>query len=176
MEFIPTSVHGLWQIALSRVRDERGSFVRTFDAAAFAAHGVETAWPEHGEAHNARAGTIRGLHRQHEPYAEAKLIRCTRGAVYDVLVDVRPDSPTYGSWEAFELSEERDVMLYAPAGLVHGYQTLHDGTTVAYLHSTPYASTAATGFRYDSAALAIPWPLPVTAISARDLALVPFAP
>lgn len=147
--------------------------MRTLDLAVLAEHGLETTWPEGGEAHNLRAGTLRGLHYQHPPHAEAKLIRCTRGALYDVLVDVRPGSPAYGRWEAFELAEDDGVILYAPPGLAHGYQTRADATTVAYLHSTPYARNAAAGVRYDSAALAIPWPLPPLAVSARDAALPP---
>ena len=149
--------------------------MRTLDLAALAEHGLATRWPEAGEAHNLRAGTLRGLHYQHPPHAEAKLIRCTRGALYDVLVDLRPESPAYGRWEAFELHADDDTILYAPPGLAHGYQTCADATTVAYLHSTPYAPGAAAGVRYDSPDLAIPWPLPPVAVSARDAALPPFA-
>jgi len=171
MDVIPTSLDGVYRIVLPRVRDQRGSFVRTFDAAAFAAHGLIATWAEHGQALNERAGTLRGLHFQRPPHGEVKLIRCTRGAVYDVLVDVRDDSPAFGRWEAFALNEDDDTTLYAPAGFAHGYQTLHDGATLEYLHSTPYVAASACGYRYDSPELAIPWPLAPTVISARDAAL-----
>jgi dTDP-4-dehydrorhamnose 3,5-epimerase len=176
MDFIPTTLPGLWKIATQRVADERGWFVRTLDLAVLAAHGLETVWPEGGEAHNLRAGTLRGLHLQKPPHAEAKLIRCTRGALYDVMLDARPDSPTYGGWEAIELREDDGVVLYAAPGLAHGYQTRRDATTVAYLHSTPYVPVAAAGFCYDSAALCIPWPVEISEISQRDRALPPFEP
>jgi dTDP-4-dehydrorhamnose 3,5-epimerase len=174
MDVIATSLDGVWKIPLRRTRDERGWFVRTFDAAAFAALGLTTAWPEHGEAYNERAATLRGLHFQRGPHGETKLIRCTRGAVHDVLVDVRPDSATYGRWEAFELSEDGEFALYAPPGFAHGYQALRDGSALHYLISTPYAPDAAAGFRYDSPQLAIPWPLAPSVISERDRALPPF--
>ena len=164
----------MWKIELARSRDERGWFVRTFDAAAFAALGLATRWELAGEAHNARAGTLRGLHFQRDPHGETKLIRCSRGTAYDVLADVRPGSPTYGRWEAFELREDADVALYAPPGIAHGYQTLRDDTAVHYLISAPYAPDAAAGCRYDSPSLAIPWPLAVTVVSERDRALPPF--
>ena len=165
----------MWRIALDRASDERGSFVRTFDALRFAALGLATSWALAGEARNARAGTLRGLHYQREPHGETKLIRCTRGAVYDVLLDVRPDSRSYGRWAAFELHEDDGVALYAPPGIAHGYQTLREETVVHYLISAPYDADAASGFRYDSPALAIAWPLPVAVISERDRALPPFA-
>jgi dTDP-4-dehydrorhamnose 3,5-epimerase len=174
MDVISTSLDGVWKIPLPRVRDERGWFARTFDAEVFAGLGLVTSWPQHGEAYNARAGTIRGLHLQREPHAETKLIRCTRGAVYDVLLDARPESPTFGRWEAFELSEDDETALYAPPGLAHGYQTLRDGSALHYLLSTPYAAGAAAGYRYDSPQPAIPWPLAPSVISARDRGLPPF--
>ena len=164
----------MWKIELARSRDERGWFVRTFDAPAFAALGLATHWELAGEAHNARAGTVRGLHFQRDPHGETKLIRCTHGAVYDVLADVRPGSPTYGRWEAFELREDADVALYAPAGIAHGYQTLGDDTVVHYVISAPYVPAAAAGFRYDSPSLAIAWPLAPSVISDRDRALPVF--
>ena len=145
--------------------------MRTFDLDVFAAMGLATTWRQHGEAENRKAGTLRGLHLQREPHAEAKLIRCTRGAVYDVLVDVRPDSRTYGRWAAFELTEEDDTALYVAAGFAHGYQALHDDSTVQYLLSAPHVAQAAIGYRYDSPELAIPWPLVPTIISERDRAL-----
>jgi len=166
----------VWRIRLAPAHDERGWFVRTYDASAFAAHGLVTAWPLHAEARNERAGTIRGLHLQRAPHAETKLIRCTRGAVYDVLVDVRRDSPTFGRWEGFDLRADEPVALYAPGGIAHGYQSLGDDAALHYLISEAYAPEAATGYRFDSPALGIPWPLPPTVISARDRALPAFDP
>jgi dTDP-4-dehydrorhamnose 3,5-epimerase len=174
MDVISTSLDGLWKIVLRRVRDERGWFARTYDAERFAALGLATSWPQHGEAYNAAAGTIRGLHFQREPHGEDKLIRCVRGAAYDVLLDARPESPTYGRWEAFELREDDELALYAPAGFAHGYQTLRDETILHYLHSAPYVPDAAAGYRYDSPQLAIPWPQPPRVISERDRTLPHF--
>jgi dTDP-4-dehydrorhamnose 3,5-epimerase len=176
MDVISTTLDGVWRIPLRRVHDERGWFVRTFDADAFAALGLTTSWPEHAESRNTHAGTVRGLHFQREPHGETKLIRCTRGALYDVLLDVRAGSATYGRWEPFELNEDDETALYAPAGIAHGFQTLRDDTAVCYLLTGHYAPEAAAGFRYDSPALAIPWPLAVSVISARDRALPPFEP
>lgn len=175
LELTPTTLDGVYRIRFARVRDERGSFVRTFDRAVFTARGLNAVWAEHGEALNASAGTLRGLHFQRAPHGEVKLIRCTRGAVYDVLVDVREHAPTFGRWEAFELAEGDDAALYAPAGFAHGYQTLRDDTVMTYLHSAPYAAGASAGYRYDSPGLAIRWPLAPTVMSARDRALAAFS-
>ena len=157
-----------------RARDARGWFARTFDEAAFEQLGLETRWALHADAWNERAGTVRGLHFQRRPHAETKLIACTRGAVYDVLLDVRPDSPTFAQWEAFALHEDDATALYAPGGLAHGYQSLTDGATMHYLLSEPHAEEAAAGYRFDSPALGIAWPLPVAIIAERDRALPPF--
>lgn len=150
--------------------------MRTFDAAEFAAHGLATSWAAAAESFNALAGTLRGLHVQREPHGEAKLIRCARGAIFDVLLDVRRGSPSFGRWEAFELSEDGGAALYAPAGIAHGYQTLTDGAVVHYLLSAPYVPSAAAGVRYDSPQLAIPWPQAPSVISERDRALPAFDP
>lgn len=154
--------------------DDRGWFVRTYDVERFAALGLETRWPQQAEAQNAASGTLRGLHFQHPPHGETKLIRCVRGAAFDVLLDARADSPTYGRWEAFHLRDDDELALYAPAGLAHGYQTLCDDTVLQYWHSAPYVPEAAAGYRYDSPQLSIPWPRTPSAISQRDRALPPF--
>lgn len=174
MELISTSLDGVWKIAFDRAEDERGWFARTYDAAAFARYGLCTEWASFAEAFNARAGTLRGLHLQREPHGETKLIRCIRGSIYDVLLDARPGSPSYARWETFALDDAEATLLYAPAGVAHGYQTLCDETLVHYALSTAYEPEYAAGFRYDSAELAIPWPLVPTAISARDRALPAF--
>jgi dTDP-4-dehydrorhamnose 3,5-epimerase len=167
---------GVSVVELAPVADERGWFVRAFDAEVFAAAGLATHYAQHGRAHNALRGTVRGLHWQAEPHGEIKVIRCVAGAAYDVLVDVRPASPGYGAWHGFDLRADVPVALYVPPGFAHGYQTLADGTEFEYLISVPYVPDAARGIAYDSPALAIPWPLPVARISARDRALPAFAP
>lgn len=175
MRLTPASLEGVWTVEYEPVRDERGSFTRVFDAAVFGAAGLAVAFPEHSETRNVRAGTVRGLHYQAAPFGEVKLVRVTRGAVYDVVVDVRPESPARGCWLGLELRADRPLALYVPDGFAHGYQTLTDDTELQYLISAPYRSEAARGVAYDSPALAIPWPQPVTSISERDRTLPRFA-
>lgn len=174
MRLEPTELAGVWLVEYDRFLDERGWFVRVYDAAVFAAGDLCVDYVQHSEARNARRGTVRGLHYQAEPHAEAKLVRCTRGGAYDVLVDVRPDAPTFGRWAAFDLCEDEPRALYVPPGFAHGYQTLADQTELHYLISTAYQAEAARGIAFDSPALAIPWPLPVTVVSARDRSLPAF--
>jgi dTDP-4-dehydrorhamnose 3,5-epimerase len=174
LTFAPTVLDGVLRIAFERVADERGWFVRTYDEDAFAERGLCTAYPHHGEARNAKRGTIRGLHWQSDPHAEIKVIRCVRGAAFDVLVDVRPDSPTFGTWAGFELRAEEANGLYVPAGIAHGYQTLADDTELHYLLSARYRADAARGIAYDSPDLAIAWPVAVSVVSPRDRELPPF--
>jgi len=176
MEFATTALRGVWVLRSVDDDDERGSFARTFCAAEFREHGIDPHVEQCSRSRNSKAGTLRGLHVQREPHGETKLIRCTRGAAFDVLLDARAGSRTFGRWEAFELRDDGELALYAPAGVAHGYQTLRDETVLHYLLSAPYAAEAAAGFRYDSPSLAIPWPLPVSAISERDRALPPFTP
>ena len=173
MKLVATALDGVWWVEYDRQLDDRGWFVRVYDEAVFAEHGLCIAFPQQSEARNTRRGTLRGLHYQADPDAEAKLVRCTRGGVYDVLVDVREGAPTFGRWAAFELCEDDPRALYVPPGYAHGYQTLADQSELHYLISTAYRPEAARGIAYDSPALAIPWPLPVSAISQRDRALPP---
>jgi len=174
LTFAPAALDGVLLIGFDPVADVRGSFVRVYDEDAFAAQRLCTAFPQHGEARNTRRGTVRGLHWQSDPHGETKVIRCTRGAAYDVLVDVRPGSPTFGQWAGFELRAEHPSGLYVPAGIAHGYQTLADDTEFHYLLSERYDPDAARGIAYDSPELAIAWPLAVSVISERDRALPPF--
>jgi dTDP-4-dehydrorhamnose 3,5-epimerase len=174
MRLTAAGIAGAWLIDYEPASDERGWFMRVYDADVFAQAGLCTDFPQHGEAHNRARGTVRGLHFQSEPHAEVRVIRCTQGAVYDVLVDLRP-GPDYGAWRAFDLRAGEPRALYAPAGVAHGYQTLEAETRLHYLISARYAPSAAAGIAFDSAALAIPWPLPVAVISARDRALAPLA-
>lgn len=120
---------------------------------------------------NARAGTLRGMHFQKAPYLEAKLVRCTRGAIFDVMVDLRAGSPTYGCWHAEELSSENQLMLYLPKGFAHGFQSLVDDTEVDYEITPAYVAGREGGFRFDDPGLAIPWPVLQAIVSERDLAL-----
>ena len=135
-----------------------------------AAQGLETGFVQHSISVTERAGSVRGMHFQKSPHEEVKLLRCIRGAIHDVLIDIRPDSPTYGRWEAYELTAENRRQLYVPAGLAHGFQTLLPDTEVGYLISAFYAPAAAAGIRHDDPAFAIAWPLPVADISPKDRA------
>ncbi|UPY37436.1 dTDP-4-dehydrorhamnose 3,5-epimerase [Sediminicoccus sp. KRV36] len=158
-------------IRLEPRADERGWFARSFCVRSLAAHGLHAEYPQHNISFNRRAGTLRGLHFQLSPHEEVKIISCTRGRIFDVLVDLRPGSATYGQWHGAELSAENHDRLYAPAGFAHGFQTLSDDAEVHYLMGCEYVDGAAAGIRHDDPTLSIPWPLPVSAISERDLAL-----
>ena len=168
MLFDETTVEGAWLVSLEPARDQRGFFARTFCGDEFKAHGLETLFPEHSISFSARSGTLRGMHYQHVPYSEVKLVRCVKGAVWDVIIDLRPASPTYRRWQGFELSDQNGLQLYIPKGLAHGFQTLCDNVEVNYLISEPYTPRAASGVRYDDPSFAITWPRPITIISAKD--------
>jgi dTDP-4-dehydrorhamnose 3,5-epimerase len=170
MLFRATGLHGVQLIELEPAGDERGYFARTFCQREFAARGLETAFVQHSISHTANVGTIRGLHFQKKPHEEVKFLRCTRGAIHDVLIDIRPESPTYRRWETYELSAENRRQLYVPAGLAHGFQTLMPDTEVSYLISAYYTPAAAAGIRPDDPAFAITWPLPIAHVSAKDRA------
>lgn len=163
-------------IRLQRHEDERGFFARSFCAAEFAAAGLPTDWPQHNISFNRQAGTIRGLHYQIPPHEEPKVIRCTAGAIFDVIVDLRAGSPSWGRWFGAELSARNGDALYAPAGFAHGFQTLCDDSEVCYLMGTAFVPSAAGGIRFDDPRLAIAWPLAVSSISDRDLALPTLPP
>ena len=170
MQFRPTKLAGVRLVELEPARDERGFFARTFCVQEFAAAGLETRFVQHSLSHTARAGSVRGMHFQHPPHQEVKLLHCVRGAIHDVLIDLRPQSPTYLQWEGYELTPENRRQLYVPAGLAHGFQTLAPDTEVAYLISAFYAPAASAGVRHDDPAFGIAWPLPVADISAKDRA------
>ncbi len=170
MLFRSTGLAGVRLIDLDPARDERGLFARTFCTRELAAQGLETGFVQHSISVTERVGSVRGMHFQKSPHEEVKLLRCIRGAIHDVLIDIRPDSPTYGRWEAYELTAENRRQLYVPAGLAHGFQTLLPDTEVGYLISAFYAPAAAAGIRHDDPAFAIAWPLPVADISPKDRA------
>jgi len=170
MVFVETSLPGAWVIELEQLADERGWFARTYDADEFRARGLDPNVAQCNASFNARRDTLRGLHYQAEPHGESKLVRCVRGAIFDVAVDVRPDSSTYRRWHAVELSAEDRRAFYIPAGLAHGFQTLTDDTEVLYQMGSRYVAEAARGVRWDDPALAIEWPKPQAGriISVRD--------
>ena len=173
-----TPLAGAHVVELERLRDERGHFARTFDAEQFAAAGLDARVVQCSTSFNARAGTLRGMHYQADPHGEAKLVRVTRGAVFDVIVDLRPASPTCRGWFGIELDAESGRSLYVPVGFAHGFQTLVDDSEVLYQMSHPYVPDAARGVRFDDPAFAIEWPpSPPTGlvVSERDRAFPDFA-
>jgi dTDP-4-dehydrorhamnose 3,5-epimerase len=168
MRFLETPISGAWVLEPERRLDERGYFARGFCQREFAAHGLNTKIAQGNTGFSRRAGTLRGIHYQVAPHLESKLVRCTGGAVYDVVVDLRPESPTFGGWFAVELSAENGKQLYIPEGCGHGYQTLTDNAEIYYQASEFYAPESARGVRYDDPAFGIRWPLEVTSISEAD--------
>ncbi len=172
MRIEETPLAGAYLITPDLAQDERGAFARLFCAETFAAHGLVSAFEQISCSYNRRAGTLRGLHLQRPPHAETKLIRATAGAVFDVIVDLRAGSPTYGRWHGVELSAENRLQFYVPAGFAHGFQALKDHSELSYAITPPYAPASQAGLRFDDAALAIAWPDPAAAIlSDRDRAL-----
>lgn len=177
MIFTETALPGAWVVEPEPVHDERGFFARTFDRDAFATRGLCTAFAQCSVSYNHRAGTLRGLHFQAAPHEEAKLVRCTAGAVFDVIVDLRPGSATRGRWAAVELSAENRRALYIPEGFAHGFQSLADGSELFYQISVPYRPESARGVRWDDPAFAIAWPEAERRIvSARDRSYPDFSP
>lgn len=168
MRFEPTALAGAYLIHLEPRVDERGLFARAFCAQEFAAQGLETSYVQSNISTNARAGTVRGLHFQRAPQAEVKLVRCVKGAIYDVIVDMRAGSPTYLRWFGAELSEANGLMMYVPKDFAHGYQALSDGASVFYMVSAFYAPQAEGGLRFDDPKLAIEWPRVVSDVSEKD--------
>ncbi|HEY5044225.1 MAG TPA: dTDP-4-dehydrorhamnose 3,5-epimerase [Solirubrobacteraceae bacterium] len=158
MRFIETPLPGAWVIELEEIEDERGWFARTFDAEEFRARGLNSDVVQCNASFNLRAGTLRGMHYQAEPHGESKLVRCVRGAIFDVAVDLRPDSSTYRAWHGVQLSAENRLAFYIPAGLAHGFQTLAENSEVLYQMGNPYVPAAARGVRWDDPAFAIEWP------------------
>ena len=168
MHFMETGIAGAWVIDPSPHQDDRGRFLRAWCAKEFAEHGVDFVPVQANMAFSIVRGTIRGMHRQIMPAIEAKLVRCTRGAIYDVVLDLRPGSPTYGQWYGTELSAENSRMLYVPGNCAHGCQSLQDGTEMHYMASELYTPSAVQGVRFDDPAFAIQWPLVPTMVSDQD--------
>ena len=168
MRFIPTAFKEVWLIELEAREDERGLFARTYCEQEFADQGLNTRWPQCNLTRTARRGVIRGLHYQAEPKPETKLIRCSRGAIFDVLVDVRKASPTFGNWIACELTSENRRQLYVPGGFAHGFQSLEDCSEVFYQMSEFYVPELARGVRWDDPTVKVSWPIPNPELSERD--------
>jgi dTDP-4-dehydrorhamnose 3,5-epimerase len=170
MRFTPTRLSGAFILDPERREDARGHFARTFCRREFEAHGLKPDIAQANVAWNARKGTLRGMHYQVAPAAETKLVRCTRGALWDVIVDLRPESPTFLEHVGVELSAENGRQLFVPELFAHGYITLADDTEAAYQVGEFYAPDAERGIRFDDPALGIAWPIPVTVISEKDAA------
>lgn len=168
MRFEPLRLAGTYLVHPEPTRDERGLFARTWCRSDFAAAGVDSDFVQSNVSVNTKRGTLRGLHHQREPFEETKLIRCTRGEIYDVIVDVRHDSPTRWQWEAVQLAGSSLTMLFIPKGFAHGFQTLVDDTEVCYQMGAYYRPEASMGLRWDDPHLKIDWPVAAPIVSARD--------
>jgi dTDP-4-dehydrorhamnose 3,5-epimerase len=175
MRFETTTIPGLFAIRMERHVDDRGSFARLFCRDEFSAAGLVTDFVQQSLSVTLHQGTIRGMHYQNPPHEEVKLVRCVRGAIYDVVVDLRDGSPTYLWWQAFDLTPESNLTVYIPKGCAHGFQTLMDDVEILYQMSTAYAPGHADGFRYDDDTVGIEWPKPLTVIAEKDLAWRPLS-
>jgi dTDP-4-dehydrorhamnose 3,5-epimerase len=173
-----TPLSGAFVVEIEPLRDERGLFARTFDRELFAEHGLASDVVQSSVSYNARSGTVRGLHYQADPHGEEKLVRCVRGAILDVIVDLRTDSPTYCDWFGIELDQETRRALYIPKGMAHGFQTLTADAEILYQMSTPYVPGAGRGVRWDDPAFGVRWPEPESerTISDRDRDYPDFRP
>jgi dTDP-4-dehydrorhamnose 3,5-epimerase len=168
MTFTETSLAGSYLITLSPRSDSRGWFARTFDKQLFSQIGHSDDWVQMNHSMTRQAGAIRGMHFQYPPCAEIKLVRCIAGRVFDVIIDLRANSPTFLGWFGVELSEENNQMLYIPKGFAHGFQTLTDNCQLVYCHSAYYSPDAEGAIRYNDPKVAIQWPLSITDLSERD--------
>lgn len=177
MKFRETLLQGVWLIEPELLGDERGWFARTFDRDEFRARDLNPEVVQCNASHNAQRYTLRGMHYQADPHGESKLVRCVSGAIFDVALDLRRDSPTYLAWHGAELSAENGHALYIPPGFAHGFQTLCDNSDVLYQMGHPYVPEAARGVRFDDPAFAIEWPESRRRIvSERDAGYADFAP
>jgi dTDP-4-dehydrorhamnose 3,5-epimerase len=174
-----TPLSGAWLVELDRHEDERGFFARTFDREEWLVRGMDPTVAQCNTSFNARAGTLRGMHFQADPHGEPKLVRCTRGAIWDAIVDLRPASPTHRRWFGAELTAQNGRALYVPVGMAHGFQTLEDDSEVLYMMGHEYVPESARGARWDDPAFGIEWPPPPAGgrlISERDASYPDYAP
>ena len=177
MRFSETPLAGAWVIEIDRLEDERGHFARTFDRDEWAARGMDPTVLQCSVSHNLRAGTLRGLHLQADPHGETKVVSCSAGAIFDVIVDLRRGSPTFCGWFGVELSAANGRALYIPEGFAHGFQTLLDASEVRYMMGRAYVPEAATGVRWDDPAFGIDWPAAEErTMSERDRSYPDYAP
>lgn len=168
MKFSETEIGGAYIIELDVKEDDRGFFARVWEEEEFKKRKLFGRIVHANISGNPRSGTLRGLHYQISPHEEAKVVRCSRGAIYDVTVDLRKDSPSYKKWISVELTEHNHRMLYVPEGCAHGFQTLEDESEVSYFMNNAYDAASARGVRYDDPTFGIPWPLPISVISPKD--------
>lgn len=176
MKFLEMPIEGAWAIQPEPARDDRGYFARVFDVDAFIEHGLATDVVQAGVSFNRHARTLRGLHFQVPPHEENKLVRCSRGAVFDVVVDLRSESPTYLQWHGDELVADEGRMLYVPTGCAHGFVTMVDESVVHYQIDAPYVPAAARGIRWDDPSIGIDWPVEPAVMSERDRSLPELEP
>lgn len=175
MIFTETKLRGAFIIDLERREDSRGFFARAFCQNEFAEHGLKPVIAQANLAFNIKAGTVRGMHFQYPPAAETKLVRCTRGAILDIIVDLRPESPTYLQHIEVELTEDNHRAIYVPERFAHGYQALRDNTETSYQVGEFYTPSAEGGILYNDPKLGLTWPLPVTVVSDKDKAFRPLS-
>lgn len=174
MIFKETKLQGAFVIDIERITDDRGYFARAFCQREFEEHGLNSVIAQANVAFNRTRGTLRGMHFQYPPAAESKLVRCTRGRIHDIIVDLRPESATYLEHVAVELSVENSRALYVPERFAHGYQVLDNDTETSYQVGEFYTPGAEGGLRYDDSGLGLDWPIPVTVISEKDQGWAPF--
>ncbi|PVB62264.1 dTDP-4-dehydrorhamnose 3,5-epimerase [Labrenzia sp. 011] len=173
MKFTPLSLDGAYRVDLERRGDSRGFFARMFCREEFRRHGLTGVWEQCNMSHSAEKGTLRGMHFQRPPKADAKLVKCMRGAVFDVIVDLRKGSATFGQWTSVMLSSEGGEMIYIPAGFAHGFQTLTPDAELLYFHSHSYSPEHEGGVHHMDAEVGIAWPLEIGTLSERDRNLPP---
>ena len=169
MKFLQTPLKDSYVVSLSAFSDDRGWFARTYCENEFIENGLEVKWVQMNHSYTAKKGTIRGMHFQLPPYREIKMVRCVRGKVFDVIIDIRGDSATFLQWYGVELTPDAMNMIYIPEGFAHGFQTLTDDSELIYHHSAFYTPGAEGGIRFDDPAVSIEWPVSVTSVSDRDL-------
>jgi dTDP-4-dehydrorhamnose 3,5-epimerase len=169
LNFIPTILKGSYIIEPDSIADDRGMFMRTYCKKEFSSIGFNGEWVQMNHSFSFKKGTIRGMHFQKYPFGEVKLVKCIKGAILDVIVDIRKDSSTYLQWTGVEISAENKRMLFIPEGFAHGFQTLSEDTELIYHHSNFFNAEAEVGLMYNDPMLAIEWPLELTSISKRDL-------
>lgn len=171
MNIEPLSIAGAYEITARVHADHRGEFSRFYCESTFAEHGLNTHWVQHNRSLTKAKGAVRGMHLQYPPHAEIKLVQCVAGAVFDVLVDLRAKSSTFGQWQSVRLDASRHNAVYIPHGVAHGFQALTDDARLIYLHSSVYTPQVEGGVRHDDPDLDIAWPLPVSEVSHKDRAL-----